>query len=116
MAAGDANGIISGERRSEQAIQELIKNNEAMKCFKCGVIDNYNSTYTFPLMPYAINSLQILIMKRDGCDYIQCVMCKSGICWATRGPRYGPGGIGDRSGGCGCTLKNRCHKDCRGCH
>ncbi|XP_037034342.1 uncharacterized protein LOC119073147 [Bradysia coprophila] len=94
LAAGDANGIISGQRRSEQAIKDLINRNEAMKCFSCG----------------------ILIMKRDGCDYIQCAMCKAGICWATRGPRYGPGGVGDLSGGCQCSLKKKCHKDCRGCH
>lgn len=41
LAAGDANGIISGQRRSEQAIQDLIDRNEAMKCFKCGVIDRF---------------------------------------------------------------------------
>lgn len=55
-------------------------------------------------------------MKRDGCDFIQCVMCKAGICWATRGPRYGPGGVGDLSGGCQCSAQKKCHKDCRGCH
>lgn len=55
-------------------------------------------------------------MKRDGCDFIACVMCKTGICWATRGPRYGPGGIGDTSGGCGCSLLRKCHRACRGCH
>ncbi|CAF5002391.1 unnamed protein product, partial [Rotaria socialis] len=26
------------------------------------------------------------------------------ICWPTRGPRWGPGGRGDTSGGCRCRL------------
>ena len=26
-----------------------------------------------------------------GCDWIRCSGCKKEICWATRGPRWGPG-------------------------
>lgn len=95
---------------------------------------------TIQLMPL----LQIVIMKRDGCDYLLCPMCKTGLCWATRGnshvqlfwfdevtewiltetnfcpqiigPRWGPGGPGDTSGGCKCTVLKRCHPQCKNCH
>lgn len=33
---------------------------------------------------------QIIILKRSGCDAILCTMCKTEICWATKGPRWGP--------------------------
>ena len=33
---------------------------------------------------------KIIVQKKDGCDWIRCVMCKTEICWATKGPRWGP--------------------------
>lgn len=33
---------------------------------------------------------RVIIMKNNGCDAITCTMCKTDICWATRGPRWGP--------------------------
>lgn len=29
-------------------------------------------------------------MKKTGCDFLSCSMCGTGICWVTRGPRWGP--------------------------
>lgn len=56
-------------------------------------------------------------MKLSGCDAITCSMCKTQICWATKGPRWGPGGLGDNSGGCKCKLNGRlCHPKCGNCH
>ena len=34
---------------------------------------------------------QIILLKKDGCDWMRCSMCRTEICWATRGPRWGPG-------------------------
>ena len=38
--------------------------------------------------------------------------------WPTRGPRWGPGGRGDTSGGCRCRADKGklCTKDCQNCH
>lgn len=33
---------------------------------------------------------KIIIMKKTGCDFLSCSMCGTGICWVTRGPRWGP--------------------------
>jgi len=33
---------------------------------------------------------QIVVMKKEGCDWIRCSMCKTEICWVTKGPRWGP--------------------------
>lgn len=56
-------------------------------------------------------------MKRGGCDGIYCSMCKTDICWATRGPRWGPRGKGDTSGGCRCRFNSiKCHPLCQNCH
>ncbi len=43
---------------------------------------------------------KIILCKNNdgGCDWLQCGMCKMEICWATRGPRWGPAGHGDNSG------------------
>lgn len=32
----------------------------------------------------------IILMKKWGCDWLRCSMCKTEICWVTRGPRWGP--------------------------
>ncbi|XP_058825682.1 ranBP-type and C3HC4-type zinc finger-containing protein 1-like [Topomyia yanbarensis] len=82
-------------RRSERAMDNLVAAGEAMNCPKC----------------------KILIAKIAGCDYLVCSMCKTGICWVTRGPRWGPLGAGDKSGGCQCGLNGRkCHPSCNNCH
>ena len=31
----------------------------------------------------------IVLMKKDGCDWVQCSMCRTDICWVTKGPRWG---------------------------
>lgn len=56
-------------------------------------------------------------MKRVGCDWLVCTMCRTEICWVTRGPRWGPRGKGDTSGGCRCRAGGRlCHPQCGNCH
>ncbi|KAJ6645651.1 RanBP-type and C3HC4-type zinc finger-containing protein 1 [Pseudolycoriella hygida] len=66
---------------------------------------------------YNAKSLRnIVIMKREGCDALLCSMCKTELCWATKGPRWGPRGRGDTSGGCRCNIVKRCHPNCRNCH
>lgn len=83
------------EKLSEDAIQALLVAGEGMLCPNC----------------------QIVIMKEDGCDYVKCTICDFEICWRTRGPRWGPGGPGDTSGGCRCKVDGiLCHPKCKGCH
>lgn len=56
-------------------------------------------------------------MKRDGCDGLTCVMCRTELCWATKMARWGPKGHGDTSGGCQCRINGKkCHPNCRNCH
>ena len=40
---------------------------------------------------------KIVLVKKDGCDWMKCTMCKTEICWAVRGPRWGPGVSNDCS-------------------
>ncbi|KAG9347699.1 hypothetical protein JZ751_003712 [Albula glossodonta] len=59
----------------------------------------------------------IIVQKKEGCDWLRCTVCHTEICWVTRGPRWGPGGPGDTSGGCRCNVnKQRCHPKCQNCH
>lgn len=88
----------------------------------------------------------IIVQKKDGCDWICCLMCKTEICWVTKQARWGPNvkeyllirsyisskgssrvdfffsflflqGRGDTSGGCGCRVNNQpCHPNCQNCH
>lgn len=48
--------------------QSLLQNGEAMKCPRCDII----------------------VQKKDGCDWICCLMCKTEICWVTKQARWGP--------------------------
>lgn len=32
----------------------------------------------------------IIVQKKDGCDWICCLMCKTEICWVTKQARWGP--------------------------
>lgn len=84
------------EIKSEARLKTMVETREGMRCPKCGV----------------------MITKIEGCDFMTCTTCKTGICWPTRGPRWGPAGQGDISGGCRCKVDNgkRCHPDCEGCH
>lgn len=49
-------------------MQSLLQNGEAMKCPRCDII----------------------VQKKDGCDWICCLMCKTEICWVTKQARWGP--------------------------
>jgi hypothetical protein len=33
---------------------------------------------------------KIIVLKDVGCDWLVCLVCKLEICWATKGPRWGP--------------------------
>ncbi|XP_060239066.1 ranBP-type and C3HC4-type zinc finger-containing protein 1 isoform X4 [Meriones unguiculatus] len=60
---------------------------------------------------------RIVVQKKDGCDWIRCTVCHTEICWVTKGPRWGPGGPGDTSGGCRCRVNGiPCHPSCQNCH
>ena len=78
---------------------------------------------------------RVIIEKISGCDWIQCTQCKLEICvckiwffskisleifiqWPTQGPRWGPKGRGDTSGGCRCRVDNGklCVPNCQNCH
>jgi len=80
----------------DDQFEKLIKSGEAMRCPKCGVP----------------------CQKDDGCDWMACTKCQTELCWATRGPRWGPKGHGDKSGGCKCLSdgRTRCSPTCQGCH
>eukprot|EP00456_Euglypha_rotunda_P011592 TRINITY_DN13070_c0_g1_i7.p1 TRINITY_DN13070_c0_g1~~TRINITY_DN13070_c0_g1_i7.p1 ORF type:complete len:248 (-),score=11.39 TRINITY_DN13070_c0_g1_i7:40-783(-) len=82
-------------KKTQEALDEMVKKKEALRCPGC----------------------KILVMKMSGCDWMQCRMCKTEICWATMGARWGPKGNGDKSGGCGCQYPNKkCHPKCGNCH
>ncbi|XP_051551048.1 ranBP-type and C3HC4-type zinc finger-containing protein 1-like [Myxocyprinus asiaticus] len=82
-------------RQTTEVLEQLLKNGEAMECPKCKVI----------------------VQKKDGCDWICCLMCKTEICWVTKQARWGPKGAGDTSGGCRCRVTGvLCHPQCQNCH
>ncbi|KAI5607570.1 ranBP-type and C3HC4-type zinc finger-containing protein 1 [Silurus asotus] len=82
-------------KRTTEELQRMLQNGEAMCCPKCNVI----------------------IQKKDGCDWICCLMCKTEICWVTKQARWGPKGHGDTSGGCKCQITVApCHPKCQNCH
>ncbi|XP_067092900.1 ranBP-type and C3HC4-type zinc finger-containing protein 1 isoform X1 [Osmerus mordax] len=82
-------------KQTTQMLEGLLQSGEAMHCPKCKVI----------------------VQKKDGCDWICCLMCKTEICWVTKQARWGPKGTGDTSGGCGCNFNvARCHPNCQNCH
>ncbi|XP_074942123.1 sharpin isoform X2 [Phalacrocorax aristotelis] len=82
-------------RQTNDMLQTLVQIGEAMHCPTC----------------------LIIVQKKDGCDWIRCTVCQTEICWVTKGPRWGPGGPGDTSGGCRCNVNGqRCHPQCQNCH
>ncbi|XP_014256597.1 uncharacterized protein LOC106670617 [Cimex lectularius] len=82
-------------KRTKEMLQEMVDRGEAMNCPTC----------------------QVVLMKKWGCDWLRCSMCKTEICWITRGPRWGPNGKGDTSGGCQCGVNGvKCHPKCTYCH
>ncbi|TRZ09746.1 hypothetical protein HGM15179_017356 [Zosterops borbonicus] len=82
-------------RQTRDMLQTLVQQGEAMHCPTC----------------------RIVVQKKDGCDWIRCTMCHTEICWVTKGPRWGPAGPGDTSGGCRCNVNGqRCHPQCQNCH
>lgn len=82
-------------KRTTEILEMMLQNGEAMYCPKCKVI----------------------IQKKDGCDWICCLMCKTEICWVTKQARWGPQGSGDVSGGCKCRINGvPCHPNCQNCH
>lgn len=115
---------------NEKYFDDLIMKSAAMKCPKCQVCTLYRVQITvystadvsiecilFILFWIFVSFPQIIIMKRDGCDWIQCSMCRTEICWATKQARWGPGGLNDTSGGCRCKVNGkRCHPNCQNCH
>lgn len=82
-------------QQTKQMLENMVANGEAMKCPRCDII----------------------VQKKDGCDWICCLMCKTEICWVTKQARWGPNGNGDTSGGCRCRVNNQpCHPNCQNCH
>uniref|UniRef100_A0A8C5PNL7 RanBP-type and C3HC4-type zinc finger-containing protein 1 n=1 Tax=Leptobrachium leishanense TaxID=445787 RepID=A0A8C5PNL7_9ANUR len=82
-------------RQTNDMLKTLLQTGEAMHCPVC----------------------EIVVQKKDGCDWIRCTMCQTEICWVTKGPRWGPKGPGDTSGGCQCNFNGkRCDPKCQNCH
>ncbi|XP_063576833.1 ranBP-type and C3HC4-type zinc finger-containing protein 1 isoform X3 [Pongo abelii] len=82
-------------RQTTEMLKVMLQQGEAMHCPQC----------------------QIVVQKKDGCDWIRCTVCHTEICWVTKGPRWGPGGPGDTSGGCRCRVNGiPCHPSCQNCH
>ncbi|XP_074867550.1 ranBP-type and C3HC4-type zinc finger-containing protein 1 [Carettochelys insculpta] len=82
-------------RQTTEMLTTMVQKGEAMYCPTC----------------------KIVVQKKDGCDWIRCAVCHTEICWVTKGPRWGPAGPGDTSGGCRCRLNGApCHPQCRNCH
>ncbi|XP_072007147.1 ranBP-type and C3HC4-type zinc finger-containing protein 1-like isoform X2 [Engystomops pustulosus] len=81
--------------QTNNMLKTLLQTGEAMYCPAC----------------------KIIVQKKDGCDWIRCTMCQTEICWVTKGPRWGPQGPGDTSGGCRCNVNGRkCDPRCQNCH
>ncbi|XP_044151776.1 ranBP-type and C3HC4-type zinc finger-containing protein 1-like [Bufo gargarizans] len=82
-------------KQTSDMLKTLVQMGEAMYCPAC----------------------KIIVQKKDGCDWIRCTMCQTEICWVTKGPRWGPQGPGDTSGGCQCNMNGRkCDPRCQNCH
>ncbi|XP_068206014.1 uro-adherence factor A-like isoform X2 [Palaemon carinicauda] len=81
--------------KTKKFFDDMIRRGDGLPCPKCSV----------------------MLVRKWGCDWMRCPMCRTEICWVTRGPRWGPGGQGDNSGGCKCGVRGRkCHPKCTYCH
>ncbi|BFZ13301.1 hypothetical protein BsWGS_16340 [Bradybaena similaris] len=82
-------------KQTAELLQKLVADGEAMHCPQC----------------------QVILQKKDGCDWIKCSICKTELCWVTKGARWGPMGEGDISAGCRCKVNGqKCHPNCMNCH
>ncbi|XP_069507053.1 ranBP-type and C3HC4-type zinc finger-containing protein 1 [Ambystoma mexicanum] len=82
-------------KKTSEALATMVQQGIAMLCPQC----------------------KIIIQKKDGCDWIKCAVCHTELCWVTKGPRWGPMGSGDTSGGCKCRVTGApCHPNCQNCH
>lgn len=82
-------------KRTKEMIDALVASGEALSCPHC----------------------QVVLMKRWGCDWVRCSVCRTEICWVTKQNRWGPKGKGDTSGGCRCGVDGvKCHPLCNYCH
>lgn len=80
---------------SEAALRDMVASGVAMECPNCNGV----------------------ITKQTGCDSLTCTFCRAQLCWATKGLRWGPNGIGDTSAGCRCNVNGiKCHPLCSNCH
>uniref|UniRef100_A0A2S2P874 RanBP-type and C3HC4-type zinc finger-containing protein 1 n=1 Tax=Schizaphis graminum TaxID=13262 RepID=A0A2S2P874_SCHGA len=84
------------ENEGDGTLENLIERGDAMLCPGCNTV----------------------LSKQQGCDWIKCAVCFMEICWATKGPRWGPKGKGDTTAGCKCGIPpgRKCHIDCKYCH
>ena len=82
-------------KKTKKLLKKLVKKKQAMHCPCCNII----------------------ILKKEGCDWLRCSMCSLEICWVTQQARWGPAGHGDTSGGCHCRENNKkCDPRCINCH
>lgn len=81
--------------KSKDFLRGVLENGTAMRCPGC----------------------RLVIIEKTGCDWVSCTNCRMEICWATKGPRWGPKGHGDTTGGCRCGVNGqRCRPNCGNCH
>ncbi|XP_069936804.1 uncharacterized protein [Cherax quadricarinatus] len=90
-----AQKVDEAAMKTKKFFDDMIRRGDGLPCPKCSV----------------------MLMRKWGCDWMRCPMCRTEICWVTGGPRWGPGGPGDVSGGCKCGIRGRkCHPKCTYCH
>jgi RanBP-type and C3HC4-type zinc finger-containing protein 1 len=119
LVSNTAYSITEANQLSKAAVQKMLENGSAMTCPTCQVIIMRQKTELTKEFDYKYSFLKLkaVIEKISGCDGIQCTMCKTHLCWATRGLRWGKEGRGDMTGGCGCNVNGKkCHDECKNCH
>ncbi|XP_066944421.1 serine-rich adhesin for platelets-like isoform X2 [Macrobrachium rosenbergii] len=90
-----AGKVDEAAMKTKKFFDDMIRRGDGLPCPKCSV----------------------MLVRKWGCDWMRCPMCRTEICWVTRGPRWGPGGPGDISGGCKCGVRGqKCHPKCTYCH